>query len=452
MTRPRRILVGTFDTGVLNDFADGFRALGHHVTTVAYRPARFLGEISYDVDIGPSAPALIRWPAWVAQSRSIFVRVPRGALNRVARGAQLASLIRRHDIFFFQCGGVSLTLGNHEYWLLKRLRKDIIAAFLGGEARNIHAYRLQYGPDSTTPELEGDCERRTGHDPFTQLWAVRMAELYADVVLSQPNQSSLAVRRYSHLFIPLVVGRYEHRIPARDAPVVVHAPSSRATKGTAVVLATVDRLKREGVAFEFKLLENVPNHIVTKELVNADVLVDQLFFHYHGKLTLEALASGCAVASSNNEFHEPFPKGRPIWHIDEQSAYNQLSVLLRSKDLRLSLAVAGRKYVETYHDYVAVAKRILERLDLKNDEGCEHAPRFYAASYPGQQNRPIPKRLRSLTAAVLSRYGIAPGIDPAGMVERGLMLPFSKGLPPRIWPSQRSDTGAQPSHLSRLDN
>lgn len=431
--RPRRILIGTFDTGLISDFAAGFRALGHEVTTVVYRPPRFLNQISYDVDISPGASSPISWPTWIAQGRSIVFRVPRGALNRVARGVRLSSLILNHDIFFFQCGGISLTLGNHEYGLLKYLNKKLIAAFMGGEARNIHAYKLQYGANTTTPELDADCERRTGHDPYMQMSAIRMAERYADVVLSQPNQSSLAIRRYSHLFIPLVVNRYEHHIPKRDVPVVVHAPSSRATKGTAAVLAAVERLKREGVAFDFRLLENVSNEIVKSELVDADVLIDQLFFHYHGKLTLEALASGCAVASSNSQIHEAFPDRRPIFDIDRNSVYRQLGILLRSKELRISLASAGRTYVDRYHDHVGVAKRIVERLDLKSDEMCEHAPTFFAASYPAPAGRRIPDSLKRLTSAVVSLHGIPSGVDPADMVKRGLKSPLPGRVVPKVW-------------------
>lgn len=419
--RAKRILLGTVDTGLMDGFAKGLRALGHQVTTANFTLLRPSGIGQYDVEIGPDSPCLISWPAFIEDSSSLLIRIPRGFINRAARIVQFTSLIRKHDIFFFQFGNISLTSGNREYWLLKYFGKKIIAAFMGGEVRNIHAYKSQYGSDSVTAELEADCKRRTGHDPFSQMQALRMAELYANVIFSQPNQSSLAIRPYYHLFIPLLVGEYKHCIPARDVPVVVHAPSSRATKGTTAILAAVDRLKREGVDFEFRLLERMSNDIIRDELANADILIDQLFFNYHGKLTLEALASGCAVASSNNERFEPFPKNRPIWHIDQNNIFDQLKVLFESKELRMLLAHAGRPYVQKFHDHVEVARRIMNRLETNDNNLCDHRPTFFIESYCPSDSQPISRRLQNLTARVIRKYGHLSSIDPTDFVRREIL-------------------------------
>lgn len=420
MNETKRILIGTVDTGLINDFALGFRELGHHVTTVVSRRLRREVNEQYDADISPQATDLIPWPPWIANQASMTVRVPRGALNRAARLFKLVSLILTHDVFFFQCGGVSLSRDHREYALIRLLGKKIVTAFMGGEARNIYAYQAEYGRESITPELVADCERRMGHDPWGQMRTIRMAERYANVILSQPNQSSLAVRRYSHLFIPLVVDRYKHVVPCRDKPIVVHAPSSRETKGTRWILEAVEQLLRDGVSFEFRLLENVPNDRVKHELINADVLIDQLYFGYYGKLALEAMASGCAVASSNDELREPFPRQRPVWHIDRDNVYKQLKELLTSSQKRFELAVVGRSFVEKYHSHSRVAARILDRLRVDNDSLCEHTPTFLASRYMIEGETAVPRALQALTTEVVRRHGLPVGVIFGDIVAKGL--------------------------------
>jgi len=61
-----------------------------------------------------------------------------------------------------------------------------------------------------------------------------------------------------------------------DTPIVIHAPSHRGAKGTAHILEAVDRLKAEGVAFEFVLVEKLSNTEARKLYERADLVVDQL--------------------------------------------------------------------------------------------------------------------------------------------------------------------------------
>ena len=67
--------------GHLLDLADGFRRLGHRVTTVIKERNPYYPGHRYDVDLGPNAPDVIPWPAVVARSRSLLVRIPRGTLK-----------------------------------------------------------------------------------------------------------------------------------------------------------------------------------------------------------------------------------------------------------------------------------------------------------------------------------------------------------------------------------
>src|SRR2546428_10310717 len=100
-----RILVGTTEIGgMIPVFADGFRQLGHHVTTAIRTRHPLYDDISYDIEL------------------------ERG--GRVARSTRLLGLIAKHDVFVFQWAGDSLRW-HTELPLLKMLGKRIVYIFMG---------------------------------------------------------------------------------------------------------------------------------------------------------------------------------------------------------------------------------------------------------------------------------------------------------------------------------
>src|SRR5207247_7530244 len=139
---------------------------------------------------------------------------------------------------------------------------------------------------------------------------------------------------------------------------------------------------------------------VWNELTDADVAVDQLNLPLHGMFGLEAMASGCTLATCNREEYEPFPPNRPIWHIDAGDLYAQLTSLLTDKELRIRVAREGRKYVERYHDNVQVARRMLDALSAVQPQ-YDHYPTFFARSYMLPDAEIVPEYLKRMTTEIV---------------------------------------------------
>lgn len=436
-----RVLVGTVEiAGLIPAYAEGFRRLGHEVTTVIGFRHPFYDDFSYDVDISASAPDSVRWPGWVAKSRFPLVRLPRGAVNRVTRAARWWSLVRGHDLFVFLWPAFSLTHGNREYPWLRRLGKRIAVVFLGSDIRDISAFVQQFPgmPKSEAFEQElrdkyANLEGRAGTRFRDQLRTIRMAELHANLILSQPNQSVLAVRPYMHLFQPVALSGFRCHVPGREVPVVVHAPSNKGIKGTEAVLPALDRLRAEGVRFDLRLLHGVPNAEVLRQLTDADVAIDQLRLPLYGRFSLEAMASGCALATCNREDYEPYPANRPICHVDSDNIHGQLKALLTDRALRIRLAEGGRRYVERYHEDASVARRIVDLALADDIARYDHYPTFFAKQYRRPAGDVIPGDLREMTARIVERWGLPPDVDPQGMVDRGLMSPLASGPDVHRW-------------------
>lgn len=422
-----RILVGTIEiAGQLPIYADGFRRLGHEVTTVVYQRNDAFPDIEYDVDISPRT---INWPASVKNSSSLPVRAYRGtanrsmaAVNRMSLIARLAWLIANHDLFVFQWAGCSLWPGNREYPLLKRLGKRIVSVCNGDDVRHWSAYDQQNALLKTAGVSLQEMGESYKQSPLERsLRHLRMAERYSDLILSVPNQSGLGVRPYMRFSYPQDLSRYKFNIPQRDVPVIVHAPSVKSIKGTDIILPTLERLSAEGVPFELRLLHGVLNQQVLAELTEADIAIDQIHLPEYGLFGAEAMASGCALASCNREDLEPVPPNRPIWHIDSDNMYGQMKRLLTDKQLRMSLAQEGRKYVEAHHDHVRVAQEILECLERDEAIQYDFYPSFFARHYHLPEGETIPEDLKEMTTQIVQKWGLPIDVDPQSMIERGLM-------------------------------
>src|SRR5206468_10236050 len=82
--------------------------------------------------------------------------------------------------------------------------------------------------------------------------------------------------------------------PPSDAarPLVVHAPSNRAKKGTAHVIDACAELP-----VELDVVEGVPHDEARERYARADIVVDQLNAGWHGVFALEAMALGKPVVT-----------------------------------------------------------------------------------------------------------------------------------------------------------
>ena len=404
--RPLRILIGPKEIGgQIPDYAAGFRALGHQVTTVIREPNPMFRELSYDLD-----------------------------LSKNRDQGLIARLIDEHDVFVFQFGE-TLVPGAVDLPVIRDAGKAIIAICNGDDIRHSSAYHQEFG---VPPAVHGEFYVK---DPLPRpMQTLRLMERYASLVVSVPNQSGLALRPYMHFAYALDLSLYTERITDREIPVVVHAPSDRACKGTREILQSLDRLAVRGVQFELTLLEKVPNAVVRETLRDADVAIDQLFFSY-GKFAAEAFTSGCATACITYPEIEPFARLRPLHHIDAGGIDAQLERLLTDRALRRSLAERGRPHVEAVHDRTVVCKRLIDTLSAALDGSLryDYYPTFFAERYTLPQNAELPRHQRLLASDVIAEHGVPVDSDVRMLARRGLIdtLQLSGSAPVPTWSASR---------------
>jgi hypothetical protein len=84
----------------------------------------------------------------------------------------------------------------------------------------------------------------------------------------------------------------------------------------------------------------------------ADIIVDQILIGTYGVFAIESMAMGKPVITYiSDEMKEKLPSELPIVSGSVQSVESVLEELIKDGVLRREKGIAGRKYVEDYHDY-----------------------------------------------------------------------------------------------------
>jgi hypothetical protein len=141
------------------------------------------------------------------------------------------------------------------------------------------------------------------------------------------------------------------RVPLeRDRPVVVHAPSSPFTKGTALIEPVVEELHDAGL-IEYRRIKGVSHADMPAVLADADIVLDQFVFGAYGVMSVQALAAGrvtlCYLHESVTQY---LPDGVPIVNADPDTLREELERVVAERDAARRIAARGPAYVREHHD------------------------------------------------------------------------------------------------------
>jgi len=147
--------------------------------------------------------------------------------------------------------------------------------------------------------------------------------------------------------------------PEKTCPVIVHAPSIKATKGTQFVVKAIDKLKKMGLSFEYIEIFGVSHNEAMKIYSQADIVVDQLMMGSHGAFACEAMALGKPVICYIlDELLGTYSDGFPIVNANPKTISTVLEELIVSPDKRHEIGKKSRVYAENYHDIRVVARKL----------------------------------------------------------------------------------------------
>jgi glycosyltransferase involved in cell wall biosynthesis len=251
--------------------------------------------------------------------------------------------------------------------LLRRLGKTVVVVAMGSDLRSWRSMVTELrtaGLDRHAGYIERDVPAEHGGSDGLKRPKVVRIERYARHVFARPNGAQLLTRPYHLLWIPIDLRDWPFDVATSDPPLVVHAPSNSAVKGTRYVLEAVARLREEGARFEFELCENRDHADVKRLLGRSQIVVDQLLLPGYGLFAIEAMAAGNAVIGSAIAGYNGFPEDLPVLSTTPDSLFENLRNLIEEVGERQSLAVRGRDYVERHHELSRVVSGFLDDIRL----------------------------------------------------------------------------------------
>lgn len=283
-------------------------------------------------------------------------------------------------------GAVNRSLWLGDLPVLRAAGKVVVVTFQGDDARQGDFCRRF--PVNASEHV--DAHYYTPTSDRLKRTAIRRFDRYADLIYSlNPDLLHVLPPRANFLPYASVDPRdwSPAPAPANPRPVVLHAPTHRGVKGTRFILDAVDTLQREGLDFEFILVEGL-THAEAKALyARADVLVDQLLLGWYGALAVELMALAkpviCYLRDGDLRFlSDGMRADLPIVTADPASIATTLRrVLLMSPGERAELGERGRRYVERWHDPQRIALRLAADYTAVHDMHRRRLPRLRV---PGQ--------------------------------------------------------------------
>jgi hypothetical protein len=274
--------------------------------------------------------------------------------------------VRECDTFMFICTTFQNDFSDYE--ILKRKGKKIITLFIGDDVRWYEAMRQHFSAEGIPPIKYPEYDHSLTN-LISKLRFLRTAEKYSDLIISVPDQSQLALKPYKYFSTIINTQSIKENTAQSQVPLVIHAPSDRIIKGTEHILDAVNKLKSEGLQFEFKLIENMPHTDVLGWYEKCDVVIGQLGIGL-GKQGMEVLATGKVLLTGLHPMSAPnknYTNDNPSVNISKENIAEKLREVILNYDERCHLAKRGRAFIEKYHSPVTMCREILQLLQTSEE-------------------------------------------------------------------------------------
>jgi len=166
--------------------------------------------------------------------------------------------------------------------------------------------------------------------------------------------------KFNYYYVPLELEKYEPVYNLNKRIKIVHSPSDDGVKGTKYVIEAIEKLREEGIDFEFELIRNKPNYYVINTIKNSDIVIDQVVLGYYALLSIEAMALGKTVVCYIKDKLYDYLPDIPIVNLNPDNLAEGLKGLITDRNKLISYGKLGRAFVEKYHDYKKISAQMIK--------------------------------------------------------------------------------------------
>lgn len=370
------LLFGFNTAGLIHNLGNGLKQLGYNVQSASVNTNAF-----YDHSF-----------SFVFQEAELIESFTG---EEIVPSKKFFDLIAQFDLFIFN-SGTTLLPGMSDLPLLRQAGKKIIIRNTGSCTRFIYPGSLLWNYGGHLFNLSAEERYELSHPKYDwgqkgtyfnrltyayhlapKLYKEAMCALYADAITNGPAHSSLSIAPFFAAINTFDPEGISPHIPARTKPIIIHAPSREAFKGTKDILACLEDLRDEGLDFELVRLEKMPNRQIKQILKIADIVIDDLACGGHGILANEGMASGCVVLGANAWQISPIPSHRPVVPITRDNLKEQIRRAVLDMPFRRRVAEAGLEYVNSVHRPSAAAGYMISCLERAQQKKYDYYPTLF---------------------------------------------------------------------------
>jgi glycosyltransferase involved in cell wall biosynthesis len=233
--------------------------------------------------------------------------------------------------------------------------------FHGSEIRDPALHRARY---QWSPFRDADEELTTRLQSANDLMRRHLEGYDGPVFVTTPDLLEFVE---DGIWLPLTVDAEEflstQPVLEREVPVVLHAPSASALKGSVYVDPVLTDLDARGL-IKYQRVQGVPHSELAEMVRSADIVVDQLLLGSYGVFACEAMAAGrVTVGHVADPVRDLLPTDLPIAEATPGDFAEVIERLVAERDTARKIADAGPTYVRELHDGRASVDTLLPFLN-----------------------------------------------------------------------------------------
>ncbi|MFD0710685.1 glycosyltransferase family 4 protein [Paenibacillus sp. GCM10027626] len=272
-----------------------------------------------------------------------------GRERKKLREKFLKEACEKYDVFHFHFGQ-TFYKDRSDLEYLKKRGKKLVVQHRGSDVRMLSIAKAE---GSAGVRVKGG-RRREEREIVKKL--KELSQYIDHAIVADHELLSYIEGRYKHIHLLrqfITLDKFPFSPPSANnrKPLIIHAPTNDYLKGTEYVIQGIERLRRKGLDFDFKIITNVSHKEAIKEYQKADIIVDQLLQGSFGVVSLEGMALGkpviCYVRDS---MIKRYPPGLAIVNANKDTFYDVLKKLVKKPELRREIGISGREYIEKYYD------------------------------------------------------------------------------------------------------
>ncbi|MBF8295769.1 MAG: hypothetical protein HW389_2314 [Bacteroidetes bacterium] len=182
--------------------------------------------------------------------------------------------------------------------------------------------------------------------------------------LNLTNESDHLLRHpdIHYVYIPFDVSPYSVRLQENERIRIVHSPTNRSMKGTELILPVIEAVKKVR-HIDFVIIENKPLEEVIRIKETCDLAIEQVGNFGgtgYGRNSLETLALGIPTITEMTPDYVAWLPENPFVLATPKTLFKRLLELIDNPSLRSEASARGRQWVEKYHSYEAVHKKLMD--------------------------------------------------------------------------------------------